>query len=105
MSTGKFCCIACVALVVIGIYIFFLIYVPISMEYNQTKRFHESQCGVVNVTVFCDQKQLCTCEETNLDPCARIDVKFYGDPNVNIIFTYVMRHPVSVKIYILKYVQ
>ena len=87
MSTGKFCCIACAALVVIGFYIFFLIYVPISVEYYQTKRFHESLCGVVNVTVFCDQKKFCTCEDTNFDPCARIDVKFYGDPDVN-IFAY-----------------
>ena len=56
------------------------------MEYNQTKRFRESLCGVVNVTVFCDERKMCTCAETNIDPCAKVDVKYYGDPQV-IIFT------------------
>ena len=86
MTTGKFLCIACMALVIIGIYIFILIYLPISMEYNQTKRFREAHCAVVNVTVFCDQRKLCTCADTNIDPCAKVDVKYYGDPQVIYLF-------------------
>ena len=75
------------------------------MEYKQTKRFRESLCGVANVTIFCDERKLCTCAQTNIDPCAKVDVKYYGDPQVNIFINYNLKPIIFVKLNHNKWIQ
>ena len=78
MSSGKLCCLFCTAFIIIGFYIVALIYLPISMEYNQTKRFIETQCTVLSVKDTC--KQCKTCQN---EACARVDVQFFNTAQVS----------------------